>query len=297
MGTVTYKRRKVAPDCGPDEVWPAWNIPESAIEAVRVACRLEDVAADYTQLRRSGRSLVGLCPLHSERTASFHVYPEDQHFKCYGCGACGDVFTFMRKIAGLTFPQVVRHLADRAGLEINSSTGADKVAGEQPRAGDIGKAAKRLEAIERQVLLGYRDELHHLGAVRCGAGERIQAIVAGAPERWLGEGQHALETLLSVNVQVHRLEAAYYIVAFGSAAERARFALRPGDREVMIDEALASGQAGNANAIKAADGGVHGLLREHPELIEEINRACVEVDPWPSEEEADEICRGAYSHE
>jgi DNA primase len=76
------------------------------------------VIGRHMELKRSGRTWKGNCPFHGEKTPSFHVYPEDKHFKCYGCGAYGDVFGFLQKLSGKEFPEVVRELARDVGVEI-----------------------------------------------------------------------------------------------------------------------------------------------------------------------------------
>jgi DNA primase len=76
------------------------------------------VIGRHMELKRSGRTWKGCCPFHGERTPSFHVYPEDKHFKCYGCEAYGDVFKFLQQLEGKEFPEVVRELAREVGVEI-----------------------------------------------------------------------------------------------------------------------------------------------------------------------------------
>ena len=76
------------------------------------------VIGRHVELKRSGRTWKGCCPFHGENTPSFHVYVEDKHFKCYGCGEYGDVFKFLQKLQGKEFPDVVRELAAEAGVEI-----------------------------------------------------------------------------------------------------------------------------------------------------------------------------------
>lgn len=72
---------------------------------------LEEVVEEYVKLRRSGAyRLVGLCPFHEEKTPSFVVYTNDNHFYCFGCHEYGDVITFIRKLEKLTFKQAVRVL-------------------------------------------------------------------------------------------------------------------------------------------------------------------------------------------
>jgi DNA primase len=76
------------------------------------------VIGRHVELKRSGRTWKGCCPFHGEKTPSFHVYSEDKHFKCYGCGEYGDVFKFLQKLQGKEFPDVVRELAAEAGVAI-----------------------------------------------------------------------------------------------------------------------------------------------------------------------------------
>ena len=73
------------------------------------------------QLRKSGRSWVGLCPFHHEKTPSFHVEPQKGLYYCFGCKAGGDVFDFVMKMEGLTFREALAFLAEKAGLEMSSA--------------------------------------------------------------------------------------------------------------------------------------------------------------------------------
>ncbi len=99
-------------------------IAEDDIQRVRSAVTLSDVVSPYAQLRRAGRSQVGLCPFHSERTPSFNVNDETGRYMCFGCGAKGDVFTFVQQIEHLDFIASVERLASRAGIELHYTSGA-----------------------------------------------------------------------------------------------------------------------------------------------------------------------------
>lgn len=77
---------------------------------------IESVIGGYVNLRRRGSNLVGLCPFHNEKTPSFTVYPENGSYFCFGCGAGGDVITFIRQAENLDYIEAVRLLAERAGL-------------------------------------------------------------------------------------------------------------------------------------------------------------------------------------
>jgi DNA primase len=85
------------------------------------------VIGRHVELKRSGRTWKGNCVFHGEKTPSFHVYPEDKHFKCYGCGAYGDVFGFLQKLEGKEFPEVVRALAQEMGIEIPEASEEDSL--------------------------------------------------------------------------------------------------------------------------------------------------------------------------
>jgi DNA primase len=93
-------------------------IPEAVIEQIRDRVDVVAVIGRHMELKRSGRTWKGNCPFHGERTPSFHVYPEDKHFKCYGCGAYGDVFKFLQQVQGKEFRDVVHELAAEVGVEI-----------------------------------------------------------------------------------------------------------------------------------------------------------------------------------
>ena len=101
----------------------------SVIDEVRQRADIVEVVSQYTTLTKAGRTLKGLCPFHSEKHASFFVYPEQQSWHCFGaCGSGGDVFTFVMKKEGLSFGEVLRLLAQRAGVIIPSraNQGSDK---------------------------------------------------------------------------------------------------------------------------------------------------------------------------
>ncbi|MGN1347231.1 MAG: DNA primase, partial [Eubacteriales bacterium] len=93
-------------------------IPASVIEDIRYRCDIESVISSYVSLKRAGSNLKGLCPFHSEKTPSFTVYPETQSFYCFGCGAGGDVITFVMRTENLDYVAAVETLAKRAGITL-----------------------------------------------------------------------------------------------------------------------------------------------------------------------------------
>lgn len=86
------------------------------IDRLKYANRIEDVMGNYVSLKRSGSSLKCLCPFHSERTPSCTVYPETDSFYCFGCGAGGDVVTFIMKIENLDYYEAIKLLAEKSGI-------------------------------------------------------------------------------------------------------------------------------------------------------------------------------------
>ena len=94
------------------------KIPQEIIEEVRSRTDIVEVVSDYVQLKKRGSNFVGLCPFHQEKTPSFNVNPARDIYKCFGCGAGGDVFNFITEVESLSFPEVIRLLADRVGVSV-----------------------------------------------------------------------------------------------------------------------------------------------------------------------------------
>ncbi|MCC6508609.1 MAG: DNA primase [Pirellulaceae bacterium] len=95
-------------------------------ERVRAATDIVDLVSSFVELRRQGRNFVALCPFHRDRRPSLQVNPERQTWKCWVCDVGGDVFNFVMQREGLSFPDAVRMLAERAGISIESLGGAPK---------------------------------------------------------------------------------------------------------------------------------------------------------------------------
>jgi DNA primase len=93
------------------------------VERVREATDIAEVIGAHVALKRAGSRLAGLCPFHQEKTPSFYVNPSMQAFHCFGCGAGGDVFTFVMQYEKMSFPEALRSLAERAGIPIPERRG------------------------------------------------------------------------------------------------------------------------------------------------------------------------------
>src|SRR5688572_15232973 len=92
------------------------------IRAVRDAVSIEAIAGDHTRLRKAGKRLVGLCPLHKEKTPSFSVDPVQGLFYCFGCGAGGDAIKLHMMVTREEFPEAIESLAMRFGVPLPSRT-------------------------------------------------------------------------------------------------------------------------------------------------------------------------------
>lgn len=93
-------------------------IPDDKIREVRERASILEVVSDYVSLRKSGANYQGLCPFHGEKTPSFNVNPARGIFHCFGCGVGGNAITFVARMEGLSFPEAVKFLAKRVGVEI-----------------------------------------------------------------------------------------------------------------------------------------------------------------------------------
>lgn len=92
--------------------------PEELIEEIRQKNDIVDVISGYVRMQKKGASYFGLCPFHNEKTSSFSVSPHKQMYYCFGCGAGGNVFTFIMNYENYTFAEAVKMLADRAGVPL-----------------------------------------------------------------------------------------------------------------------------------------------------------------------------------
>ena len=121
--------------------------PQRFIDDLRLQANIVQVVQDYLPLRRAGTKYKGLCPFHSEKTPSFHVDPEKGFFHCFGCHAGGDVFKFLELHEKVAFPDAVRMLAQKFGVEL-------------PEVSDEGPDGPRQDARLREELL----KIHEVAA-------------------------------------------------------------------------------------------------------------------------------------
>ena len=172
---------------------------EEDLERVRSTLALSDVIHEYVALKRVGRNWVGLCPFHAERTGSFNVRDETGRYRCFGCSASGDVFTFVQEIDNVDFVAAVEKLAAKAGIQLRYTTGGEG-RDRQRRRQLVEVVGKAVEWYHQRLLHGAdaraaRDYLRRRGL----AGETARTFQLGwAPDSWdeLSRGLGASAELL-----------------------------------------------------------------------------------------------------
>jgi DNA primase len=100
----------------------AERIAEEKIDQIRMSVEIVDIIGEHVQLKKQGRNYFGLCPFHGENSPSFSVSPDKQIFHCFGCGAGGNVFSFLMDLEGLTFVEAAVKLAEKANIELSIDT-------------------------------------------------------------------------------------------------------------------------------------------------------------------------------
>lgn len=128
-------------------------IPEHVVDQVRDAANIVDVISRYVSLKKAGRSFLGLCPFHKEKTPSFNVNPERQSYYCFGCHQGGNVFTFLMNFEKLSFVDSVKRLADEYGINIPVSQEFRQQESENERLFRANETARKF----------YQDELKRAG--------------------------------------------------------------------------------------------------------------------------------------
>ncbi len=152
---------------------------DEAVREIKERIDIVELVGDSVPLRKVGKNLRGLCPFHAEKTPSFYVSPERQTFHCYGCSRGGDIFSFLMEKEGLSFPEALELLAERAGVELRRNSG--------------GK--RSLSEIMEIALAHYRENLQaasgeparkYLQARRLPASSWTQFELGWAPPAWDG---------------------------------------------------------------------------------------------------------------
>lgn len=143
----------------------AGYIPEEKIAEIRTAADIVEIISESVMLKKSGRNFLGLCPFHAEKTPSFSVNHEKQIFYCFGCGAGGNVFTFLMRHDGMSFPEAVRALAGKYGIDLPAQ-------GQSPEQRRHYSEREQILGINRRAAEFFRGTLH-----RKGTGDRAMAYL------------------------------------------------------------------------------------------------------------------------
>ena len=131
--------------------------PPSFIDELVARNPIEDVVGQYVSLKRSGSNMFGLCPFHGEKTASFSVAPEKGIYYCFGCHKGGGAINFIMEVEGLSYPDAVRNLAKRVGMEVP----------EDEKYQSRYRIQERLWALMKEAARFYNEQLYAPGGANC----------------------------------------------------------------------------------------------------------------------------------
>ena len=156
--------------------------PRNFLDELVARSDIVDVVGSYVQLTRKGSNLFGLCPFHSEKTGSFSVSPDKQIYHCFGCKKGGGVINFIMELENLSYPEAVRHLAKRAGMEVPEEEGDREASRRRQRLLDLNRDAARfyyqlLQQPEGRAVQEYlnRRQIRKATAVKFGMGAALDS--------------------------------------------------------------------------------------------------------------------------
>jgi DNA primase len=190
----------------------------TAVDEIKTRLDIVDVVSEHVSLKKSGRNYKGLCPFHAEKTPSFFVFPETQTWHCFGaCATGGDVFTYVMKHENLSFPEALRALAQKAGVQLETA---------QPGDVERQKHIDKLFDINAAAAAYYAEQLARAPE---GEGARTYAAERGlnaetvrkfqlgyAPDEWRSVSSHLLargynrDDLLEVGLIITRDDGGFY---------------------------------------------------------------------------------------
>ncbi|MBM6619269.1 DNA primase [Bacillus suaedaesalsae] len=133
------------------------RISEDVIEKIRNTIDIVDVVSEYVQLKKQGRNYFGLCPFHGENSPSFSVSTEKQIYHCFGCGAGGNVFSFLMEIEGLSFLESVKLAAKRTNVELPDTLETHQTTNQSSRASKMIEAHELLKKFYHHLLVNTKE--------------------------------------------------------------------------------------------------------------------------------------------
>lgn len=168
----------------------AWS--SDFLERVKAANPIVEVMGSYVTLKRTGRDHICLCPFHNEKTPSCHVHADKEFFHCFGCGAGGDVITFMMKYNNLDYVEAVTQLAERAGIPVPDDRGFTQKTDKRKRMYEMNKEAARFFYSQLKTENG-RNCVQYLLNTRKLKPETVKKYGMGyAPKSWSALKTHLL---------------------------------------------------------------------------------------------------------
>lgn len=190
-------------------------ISDNIINQIRDRIDIADIVSQHVSLTKAGQNLKGLCPFHQEKSPSFTVSPSKQIFHCFGCSANGNVFTFLMRITGGSFPEVVRDLGRKVGIEVEETA-----AHVGPRAAQTNRVEQLNQAAAAWFQQNLRDDRTGVGARAYLESRGIQQAtidqfgIGVAPAEWDG----LLKTLAKQGFTHDDLATAGLVVARDSGS-------------------------------------------------------------------------------
>jgi DNA primase len=180
------------------------RIPEEKIEEVRAATDILSVVQGYVALKKKGQNWFGLCPFHSEDSPSFSVHQGKQIFRCFGCGKGGNAFSFLMEIERITYPEAVRVLAEKAGIELPKWQRED----EGPSEAELLVRANTLardffyQQLINETTPGAREAKEYLNSRGYGKDVIERFLIGYAPDTWESLAEHARATGVQSSVML-----------------------------------------------------------------------------------------------
>lgn len=167
-------------------------------EHVKAAADLAAIIGRYVKLRRHGKNLVGLCPFHHEKSPSFTISPAKGQWYCFGCGAGGDVFTFIRRREGVNFPRALAIAADLSGVPLSG-----KPLTREQRREYAARQADRELLDHFRMIVGYPER----ESDRARAASRAACLADPEHLAWLREDlEHAKDTCALIVAMLARAQ-------------------------------------------------------------------------------------------
>ncbi|MEA3543604.1 MAG: DNA primase [Thermodesulfobacteriota bacterium] len=172
------------------------SISEAKINEVREQTDIVELISQYVSLKRSGANHMGLCPFHVEKSPSFSVNSARQFYHCFGCGVGGDVFSFLMKTEGLAFPDAVRRLAERIGIELEEYRPSAEEELQQQQRERLYRVNEVAAGYFHQLLMEHRQgepAREYMKARGYGRKAAAEYQIGFALDRWDGLKKHLVE--------------------------------------------------------------------------------------------------------